>query len=75
MVALRTRLQPVVRIDARGGVVDALDGMAPVAVEAFGRVGVAQTLHLAVIGMRVALETCAMAATAVFGDGELRYVP
>ena len=52
-------------------VVHALDGVAAVAVEALGRVGVAQRVDLAVVGVGVGLQAFGVAVAAVLGDGEL----
>ena len=63
--------KPVGREDGRARIVDALDRMVAVAVEALGRIGVAQRVDLAVIGRQVGLQLLLMAGAAVLGDDEL----
>jgi len=69
-VALRAGLDPVVGMDLRGRVVDSLDFVAAVAVEALGRVGVSQRGDAAVESVLVGLELLVVAAAAIGGDGQ-----
>ena len=70
-MALLTGLETIVRVNRRGRIIDPLDGVAAVAVEALGGVGEAERVDLAVIGLGVALEALVMAIAAVLGDGQL----
>jgi len=75
LVALLAGLDAVAREHARFRIVDALDGVAAMAVEALGRVGEAQRVDLAVIGLGIGLEAFGVTVAAVLGDDELGLVP
>ncbi len=73
-VALLTRLQTVGRIDSRPRIVDALNRVIAVAVEALGGIGEAERVDLAVVRALVRGQFLLVAAAAVLGDQELRLV-
>ena len=70
-VALLTRSEPVGREHGRTVVVDPLDRMAAMAVEALGGIGVAQGVDLPVIGVQIGFQLFLMARAAVLGDDQL----
>ena len=73
-MALLTGLQAVGRKDRRLRIVDALDRVIAVAIEALGGVGEAECVDLAMIRALVRRQLFLVATAAVFGDQELRLV-
>ena len=70
-MALLAGLQTVGRINGRARIVDTLDRMVAVAVEAFGGVGEAERVDLAVVSPLVGRQLLLVAAAAVLGDQKL----
>jgi hypothetical protein len=73
-VALLAGLQPVLLVHFRFRIFRRLDGMAAMTVRAFGGIGIAQPVHLAVVGGLVGLVGILVAIAATGGDRQLGLV-
>jgi len=74
LMALPAGLQAIVGMHAGRGIADTLDLVTSVTVKTLGRIGVAQRIDLAVIGLRVGLQAFFMTISAVPGDDQPRQV-